>query len=149
MENVEEARLPLGKSLDSTAALVRGESDHLDTNLEALVDRLSAVPALDISVRRRHGRLRRLLGDLPYLNDLQRRTAPIDRLAVSAGSCAYWLESEPGRIRCWTESSGGASEELSFAAWATKLVGEIAQQNLVNHASLVALRHLVVHDQVD
>ena len=61
-----------GASLDSSAAMVRAESDQLDATLHALVRRLSSVPGLMMTVSHRHGRLRRLIGDLPYINDLNR-----------------------------------------------------------------------------
>ena len=44
---------------------------------------------------------------------------------------------------------GEVKEELSFSAWATALFDQIAQQNLVNHDSILALRHLVEQDRVD
>jgi hypothetical protein len=143
----------IGARLDSTAALVRAESAQLDATLEALVSRLAAVPGVQITVRRRHGWLRRLVGDLPYLNGLHRRDDPIHKLTVTLGSRAYWLEADRSSIRCWTEVSstdrGLVTEQLRFEAWATALFDEIARENLVNYASLVALRQLVVHDQVD
>src|SRR5205807_304143 len=87
-------------SFDSSAAMVRSEADHLDATLHALVTRLSSVPGLHLSVSYRHGRLRRFLGDLPYINDLNRRTGPVQRIAVAVGSQSYWLHRDLGWIQC-------------------------------------------------
>jgi hypothetical protein len=140
-------------ALDSSSAMVRAESDHLDATLHALVRRLSSVPGLTMTVSHRHGRLRRLIGDLPYINDLHRWTDPIDKVEVAIGPSTYWLQSDHGSIRCGREVTsverGRVKEELSFSIWANTLFDDIARQNFVNHESMVALRHLVEHDRVD
>ncbi len=137
--------------VDSSSAMVRAESGHLDATLHALIRRLSSVPGLKIVVTYRHGRLRRLIGDLPYINDLHRRTDPIHKLAVTVDACSYWLQSEHGSIRCWREIAAiepsRGREELSFSDWAGALFDAIAQQNFVNHESLLALRNLVEQDR--
>ena len=153
----EVAVAPEGRSaaagFDSSSAMVRAEADHLDATLHALVTRLSSVPGLTISVSRRHGKLRRLLGDLPYINDLSRRTGPIERIVVVAGPYSYWLHSYPGSISCGRDpispQARQANRDLTFSVWATTLLDEIARQNVVNHHSLAALRHLVEHDRMD
>lgn len=145
-------RTGIAAVLDSTAAMVRAESDHLDATLHALVNRLSSVPALSMQVFHRHGRLRRLIGDLPYINDLHRRTDPIEKLVISVGGRAYWLHAQGGSMSCGRNSGAfeqpGGAEELSFSEWATALFDDIARQNLVNHGSLLALRELVEQDRV-
>jgi hypothetical protein len=137
--------------VDSSSAMVRAESEHLDATLHALIRRLSSVPGLKMVVSYRHGRLRRLIGDLPYVNDLHRRTDPVHRLVVTIDTCSYWLQSERGSVRCGREVAaiqrGDGSEELSFSDWAGALFDAIAQQNFVNHESLVALRNLVEQDR--
>jgi len=142
-----------GAGLDSSSAMLRAEAEHLDAMLQALVWRLSSVPGLQMTVSRRHGRLRRLVGDLPYVNDLHRRTDPISAIAVTVGSSAYSLHTDAGAIRCERRSSpsegGPAPEQLPFSVWAPALFDRIAQQNYINHESLVALRHLVEQDRVD
>jgi len=142
-----------GAGLDSTSAMVRAEAEHLDATLQALVTRLSSVPGLNMSVSYRHGRLRRLLGDLPYINDMSRRTEPIQRIVIVIGPHSYWLHSDPGSITCGRDAispqPGEPHEELTFSDWAKALFDEIASQNVVNHDSLVALRHLVEQDRVD
>ncbi len=139
--------------LDTTAAMVRAESDHLEATLRALVTRLSSVPGLNLTVSYKHGRLRRLLGDLPYINDLNRRTGPIRKIVVDVGAHSFWLQSEGGSLRCGREpgsaGAGQMNEELPFTIWAKALFDDIARQNLVNHDSMVALRRLVEHDLLD
>ena len=154
----EDVRTNAGVQLDSSSAMVRAESEYLDATLHALVARLSSVPGLKIAVSpglktavsRRHGRLRRLIGDLPYINDLHRRTDPVHKIVVEVGPCTHWLHSDYGSIKCGRELTsierGQVKEELSFTVWATELFDEIARQNLVNHESIVALRHLVEQD---
>jgi hypothetical protein len=148
----EGASTAAAAGLDTSSALVRAEADHLEATLHALVTRLGSVPGLKITVSYRHGKLRRFLGDLPYINDLNRRTGPIQRISVVIGAHAYWLHRDREAIRCGrdpipTQPDSGA-QELTFSAWAKTLFAEIAQENLVNHDSLLALRQLVEHDRV-
>lgn len=137
--------------VDSSSAMVRAESDHVDATLHALIGRLSPVPGLKMVVSYRQGRLRRLVGDLPYINDLHRRTDPIDELVVTVDTCSYWLRSKHGSIRCGRQTAategGQGREDLSFSDWAGALFDAIAQQNFVNHESMVALRNLVEQDR--
>ena len=139
--------------LDSTSAMVRAEADYLDATLHALVTRLATVPGLSMSVSYRHGRLRRLFGDVPYVNDLNRRTGSIQRIVIAVGPRSYWLHSDLGAIRCGRDPSppqpGQGEADLTFSAWASALFEDIATQNMINHDSLVALRHLVERDRVD
>jgi hypothetical protein len=145
----EHERASTGPVLDTSAALVRAESDHLDATLHALATRLSSVPGLKVTVTYRQGKLRRLLGDLPYINDLNRRTGPIHKLVVAIGPSSYWVDAGHGSIRCGRDEQGLVSEELAFSAWATALFDEIVKQNLINYESMVALRRLVEQDRVD
>jgi hypothetical protein len=148
----EDTRMHPAAGLDSSSAMVRAESDHLDATLHALVKRLSSVPGLKMTVSHRHGKLRRLIGDLPYINDLHRGTDPIHKIVIVVGPCSYWLHADHGSIECGREGSsfepGQGKEELSFSVWATTLFDEIARQNFVNHESMVALRRLVEQDRV-
>ena len=143
-----EGRAPAG--LDSTAALLRVETAHLDATVHALVARLSSVPGLQMTVRYRHGRLRRLLGDLPYINDLHRAGDPIESIAVSVRDSHYTLTSTNGALRCTrARSAGGAGEEeLTFSAWADALFDDITHENLINHDAMLALRELVERDSL-
>jgi hypothetical protein len=149
-EGLADSSRSVGAGLDSSSAMLRAEADHLEATLAALVTRLSSVPGLDMTVSYRHGALRRFFGDLPYINDLNRQTGPIQRIEIIVGPDSYWLQSESGFIRCGRDaSSAQGTEALTFSVWAKTLFDEIARQNLVNHDSLVALRHLVEHDRVD
>ena len=134
--------------LDASAALVRAEVDHLDATLRALATRLSTVPGLKVKVGYRQGRLRRLVGDLPYINDLNRRTGPVARLAVACGPVSYWVHAEHGSIKCGREQHGALAEELPFSSWASRLFDEVVEQNLLNYEAMAALRRLVEQDRV-
>jgi hypothetical protein len=138
-------------TVEESAAMLRAEADHLDATLYALVARLSGVPGLSLTVSYRHGKLRRLLGDLPYINDLNRPTGPIHRITIRIGPDSYWLVSDERTITCGHEPRppGDGDQELGFSAWAKALLEEISKHNMVNHDSLVALRQLVEHDRVD
>jgi hypothetical protein len=140
-----------GASLDHSSAMLRTESDYLPTTLRALVARLESVPSLNVRVVYHHGRIRRLIGDLPYVNDLHRRSAPIASILVTVGPYSYWLQSDQVSIRCGRSQlsfhRGEAGDTLSFSAWAEALFEAIAGQNLVNHDSMVALRQLIEQDQ--
>jgi hypothetical protein len=149
---VASDRESLASGLDTSAALVRAEADHLDATLHALVTRLGSVPGLKLSVSYRRGRLRRFLGDLPYINDLNRRSGPIQRITVRTNGLTYWLHRDGNVFRCGRgptiPQAAPADQELTFSEWAPALFEQIAQQNLINHDSLVALRQLVEHDRV-
>ncbi len=140
-------RTDVADRLDATSAMVRAESEHLDATLHVLVQRLSSVPGLKITDSHRHGWFRRLLGDLPYINDPHRERDPVQKIAIALGPSTYWLHSRKDSIRCGVDIASAerppARQELTFAVWATKLFDEIAQENLVNHESLAALRQLV------
>jgi hypothetical protein len=138
--------------LDSSAAMLRAESGNLDATLHALVTRLSSVPGLEMTVSRRHGTLRRLIGDIPYINDLHRSSDPVESIQVAVGPCTYRLHNRGGAIECARELTsierGPVREAMPFPEWATTLFEDISQQNFANHESMVALRHLVEQDRV-
>lgn len=133
--------------------MLRAESQHLDATLHALVERLSSVPGVRLSVsglrlddQERPGLIRRLLGDLPYVNDLYRGDDPVREIVVSLGGQTYWLHSNGGSLEC---GRGAApAEAMPFAQWAAELFDEIDRENLTNHDSMVALRRLVEDDRL-
>jgi hypothetical protein len=144
----------ISSELDASSARLRAESGHLDAMLSALVGRLSSIPGLRMTVSYKHGRIRRLIGDLPYVNDLHPSTGPIRKVVISVGSRSYWLRTESSSIRCGREDLPSVDpvspgEELAFSNWASALFEEITQQNLINHESMVALRHLIERDTLD
>jgi hypothetical protein len=144
------ARAGAISGLDSSAALVRAESAHLNATLHGLVRRLGSIPSLALTVTYRQGRLRRLLGDLPYLNDLRRSGDPIEEIVATVGEDSYWLRSSCGAIACGRDRGRGGlerdRERLAFHDWATALCSEIERENLLNHEALLGLRRLVEQD---
>ena len=150
--STEEQRLQAPAEFDASAAMVRAEAAELPAMVHALVQRLSSVPGLELKVARRHGRLRRLLGDLPYLNGIHRTSDPVERIDVAVGLSSYWLIAERSAIRCGRRGSsserGDREEELSFEAWASALFDAVAAQNSVNLESVAALRRLVERDRL-
>jgi hypothetical protein len=132
---------------DASASALRAESTDADALLHALADRLDAVPGLTVVVRHRHGRLRRLIGDLPYVNDLHRRRDPIDRLVVTVESLDYWVTAEDGTVGCGIDdrsrARGTPGDPVPFPEWSDRLFDAIARQNIANAASLAALRAVI------
>jgi len=130
--------------LETSAAWLRFDWEDVDALLHALVERLSSVPGLKIVVNYRNGRLRRLIGDIPYVNDLHRSSDPIRRMAVTVGVSEYWVESKDGALACGVDTlslqKGPATEPLPFSGWADLLLREIVSQNHMSHESAVALR---------
>jgi hypothetical protein len=148
------ASTDIDPTLDTSSAMLRAEANHLDATLQALVKRLSSVPGLNMVVTYKHGRIRRLIGDLPYINDLHPSTGPIRKIVVSVGERSYWLRSESRSIKCGRDDLTTIQPELSgehfaFSTWASELFEDITQQNLINHESMVALRHLIEQDTLD
>jgi len=137
--------------LETSAAMLRFAVDDLDALLHALVERLGSVPGLKIEVDYGNGRVRRLIGDIPYLNDLHRTSDPINRMVVAIGVRSYWVESARGVLACGVDTRtaqwGLASNPLRFSAWADLLLGEIVSQNRVSHDSAEALRQLIEGDR--
>ena len=133
--------------LDFSSAMLRAEAGHQEAGLHGLVARLSSIPGLQLRVSYRHGMVRRLLGDLPYVNDLHRRTDAIREIAVDVGTGSYRLRSERGSLEC-TRTQGHTQTKLSLSTWVSALFEDIVEQNLGNHDSLVALRCLVEQDRV-
>ncbi len=133
--------------LETSAAMLRFDLEDLDALLRALVERLSSVPGLRIKVNYGNGRVRRLLGDLPYVNDLHRPSDPIRRMVVTIGSSDYWVESTHGSLTCGVDrltlQRGPVTDPLPFPVWADLLLDEIVSQNHISHSSAVALRNLI------
>jgi hypothetical protein len=140
-------------AVDASAAMLRAESAHLDAMLRALVQRLESIPGLELEVGHRQGMLRRLLGDLPYVNEPHSGGAAIETLQLRVGEFSYTLRAGDGSILCArrhiaVDGAVGEREELAFAQWAAALLAEIERQNLTNHEALLALRDLVERGHV-
>jgi len=119
----------------------------VDGMLHALVERLSGVPGLAMKVTYRHARWRRLIGDIPFVNDLHRRADPIRNIAVTIGTIEYWLQATGGAIRCGTDTvvagRGRTTEEIPFARWAEALFEALTRETRIHRDSISALRDLV------
>ena len=133
--------------LEYRAAELRAEMPSVDGMLHALVDRLSGIPGLAMSVSYRHARWRRLVGDIPFVNDLHRRADPIRNIAVTIGSIEYWLRATGGTVRCGTDTvvagRGRTTEEIPFTRWAETLFAALVGETQVHRDAIVALRDLV------
>ncbi len=127
--------------------MVRFDMDDVDVLLHALVERLSSVPGLKIVVTHGNRRIRRLLGDLPYVTDRHRLSDPIRRMAVTIGTSEYWVASSHGALTCGvarlTPQRSASGDPLPFAVWADRLIDEIVSQNHITHESVDALRTLI------
>jgi hypothetical protein len=136
-----------GSAFELNAAALRSENGTLDATLHGLLAKLSGVPGLSVVATRRRPWWRRLLGDLPYLDDLPRRRGPIEAITVSSGEGNYRLVRAGASVRCTRERPGTPAEELPFGRWADALLADIEVDNRTSHESLLALRALVDHER--
>jgi hypothetical protein len=125
---------------------VRRQLSESDALLHALVDRLSGVPGLNLKVDYRRGRWRRLVGDLPYVNDLHKKSYPIGSIRVGVGTTAYWVRATHGSLSCGSDNlsvdHGMVTEEQSVPAWTRGLLATLEAQCHLDPVSLSALRDL-------
>ncbi|MHB8220384.1 MAG: hypothetical protein ACYDHU_08710 [Acidimicrobiales bacterium] len=133
--------------LDFRAAELRAEVPSVDAMLHALVERLEGIPGLVMSVVYRHARWRRLIGDIPFVNDLHRRDDPIRNIAVTVGTTEYRLRATGGTIRCGTDTvvpgRGRTTEEIPFTRWAEALFQALTHETRIHQDSIAALRDLI------
>jgi hypothetical protein len=133
--------------VDRQSAVLRSESDDLDAMLHGLIERLRGIPGLQVNVKQHPRRVRRLMGDIPYINDLHRRSDRIDRVDVTIGAANYWVESHGGSVTCGQDlapaAEGRPSTPLPFADWSDALFADISMSNRQALESLSALRGLV------
>ncbi|MHB8319753.1 MAG: hypothetical protein ACYDEP_11095 [Acidimicrobiales bacterium] len=148
MEADEEAAVTTG-GLDESASLLRYESSSVDAMLHALVERFSCVPGLDMTVTHRHGKLRKVFGDIPYVNDLKRHTDPISSIVIKVGSTEYWVKNVKGILRFGVDSATSASETVttagvdkSFSKWAESLISNLTSESKAHYEAISALRDL-------
>lgn len=137
--------------LERESAVLRSESADLDAMLLGLIERLQAIPGLQVVVKQRHRRVRRLIGDIPYINDLHRRSDRIDRVAVTVGGANYWVESDGRSVTCGQDlvpvAEGRPSTHLAFGDWSDALFAGISRSNREALDALSALRGLVEDEQ--
>lgn len=141
------------ESLDVSAASLRAETEHLDLLLHSLVDKLRAVPGLEPVITYRRSRLRRIVGDVPYVNDLHRKSSPIEAIRVTVGGSAFELSATTSSITCSVVGRGPGTERgqvaTSFSEWITQLMAAIDERNRLAADSLSALQDLIVYDRVN
>lgn len=134
-------------SIETSTAMLRIEADDLDPLLRTLAERLEAVPGLPVQVTKRHGRLRGLVGDLPYVERLPRRNDRVVRIVVTVGDGRHWVAREGTSLRCGVDrkaaGQGTATAHQSVPEWVGELVAAIDRRNSAEREAIAALRHLV------
>jgi len=109
------------------------------------------VPGLDPVVTYRRSRWRRLVGDIPYVNDLHSGSQPIEGIHVAVGAADYRLAAAASSITCRVETTGPAgaatSTVLPFARWIADMTSAVAERSRMAHESLAALENLIVYDR--
>jgi hypothetical protein len=124
----------------------RGSVDH-DAFVIALVERLSAVPGLPVVVGYQKGRIRKAVGDIPYVNDMHRSSDPIRSLKVTVGTTEYWVNPATGTLRCGidtvTMTRGRTSDIVALAEWTDLLLEDVIRHNHLDPESGAALRNLI------
>jgi hypothetical protein len=144
---------PPAVNLDSAASSLQADAANLDFLLHSLADKLAAVPGLELKIKYRQSWLSRLVGDLPYVNDLHSKSGPIERLQVRIGPSTFWLDASRSSISCGTESSSATSGQVghpqSFSEWIKGVIATIDQQSKVTQESLQALQDLIVSDRTE
>lgn len=147
MGGQEGAQTP--KGLDASGASLRADSAHLDLLLHSLVDKLRAVPGLELGISYRRSLFRRILGDLPYVNDLHRTSSPIESIRVTVGGSIFDLSATDSSITCSVSSRANRTPTvMSFSAWIKQLMAAVDERNRIATDSLAALQDLIVFDRV-
>lgn len=133
-------------------ALIRRESVDQDGFIEALIERLSSVSGLQMVVKHPKGRIRKAIGDLPYVNDMHRSSAPISRLTVTVDSIEYWVEPTSGPPWCGIDSvtlaGGRTSAIFELATWTDLLLEDVIRHKHLDPESATALRNLIRGERV-
>jgi len=123
--------------------------DH-DAFIYAFAQRLSAVPGVPLVVDHHKGRIRRAVGDLPYVNDLHRSSDPIRSLTVTVDTTEYWMRPTTGQLRCGIDTvtmrRGRTSEVVELAVWTDLLLDDVIRHNHLDQESGAALRGLIQGD---
>lgn len=142
---------PGAGGLDSASADLQARAGDLDLLLHRLVEKLRGVPDLNMVVSYRHGRLRRLLGDLPYVNDLHTRSQPISAIQVHVGASDYLLEATSTSISCrivgHPASNATTQQPVAFSRWIGDLIATVAEHNQATQESVASLESLILYDR--
>jgi hypothetical protein len=141
---------PTGGAIDES--VINRESVDYDGFVDALIERLSSVPGLQLVVNSHKGRVRKLIGDVPYLNDMHRSSDPIRTLRVTVETAEYWVEPSSGSPFCGidtvTTARGRSSEIFELATWTDLLLEDVIRYKHLDPESAVALRNLVHGERV-
>jgi hypothetical protein len=141
---------PADRSIDEP--LFRRESVDHDGFIDALIERLSSVPGLQMVVKTHKGRVRRAIGDIPYLNDMHKPSDPIRSLTVTVGTSEYWVEPTSGTPWCGidtvTLTRGRTSETFELAPWTDLLLEDVIRNKHLDPESAAALRSLIRGERV-
>ena len=124
--------------------------DH-EAFIYALAERLSAVPGLPVVVEYHKGRIRKVVGDIPYVNDMHRSSDPIRSLTVTVDTVEYWMKPTTGLLRCGIDTvtmmRGRTSEIVELAAWTDLLLEDVIRHSHLDPESGAALRSLIHGDR--
>ncbi len=133
-------------NLDDAASSLRAAAADKAALLQALAGCLADIPGLQLQVVRRRGKLRRIFGDIPYVNDFQRRSAPVSAIRVQVGDRLFELESTGPKFDCFSGPSGsaGSRKNMPFPEWMAGLVGELAEMSRVSAGAIEALENLLI-----
>jgi hypothetical protein len=149
MEGAESS--PGVGGFDAASADLQANSGDLDILLHRLVEKLEAVPGLDTVVSYRQGRWRRLLGDLPYINDLHARSQPVSAIEVHAGAVEYLLDAGPSSVSCriMKRSATGTvtTQPVTFSQWINELIATVGERSRAAWESIAALQSLIIYDR--
>jgi hypothetical protein len=142
---------PEAGGLESASADLRANAGDLDLLLHRLVEKLQGIPGFDPVVTYRQGRLRRILGDIPYVNDLYSTSRPISAIRVGAGGDEYLLEAKHSAISCRIErrrpTGSVTPSDVSFSSWIAQLIAAVESQSRAANEALAALENLIVYDR--
>ncbi len=141
---------PTDRSPDD--ALIRHESVDHDGFIEALIERLSSISGLQMVVKYPKGRVRKAIGDIPYLNDLHRSSDPISRLTVTVETVEYWVEPTGGSPWCGidtvTLAGGRTSAIYELPSWTNLLLEDVIRHNHLDPESAASLHNLIRGERV-
>ncbi len=147
-----DANIGKGSELEASAASIRADVGDFSVLLHALVDRLSAIPGLYVRVKYHQSKLSRLIGDLPYVNDIHKRSAPVQSIRVKILTTEHWIVADGAAITCGTSglsaNRGLVSTEIPFPLWIRGLIEAVGEQSKVNRESLAALESLIIDNEI-
>ncbi|HTW97706.1 MAG TPA: hypothetical protein VMD59_02955 [Acidimicrobiales bacterium] len=129
-------------SLDDAAASLRSNAADAPVLLHALALRLGDVPGLAVQVSRRRGRISRLVGDIPSVNDFRLKSAPVTAIRAQVRDRVFEIEATGYGIQC---SSGASTERrvVPFAQWMDELTAALTELGRLSDEEVRSLERLV------